>query len=324
MSSPAVSVVVSSYNYGRYVGGALASVRAQTFADFEALVIDDSSSDDSLAAIEPFLADPRFRLVRQRHLGQTRTKNRGLELARAPFIAFLDADDTWAPDKLERQVAKFRAEPGLGVVFTRRTLIDAAGAARPCLAAAPPVGRVVNELFRQNFICFSSALLRAEVAAHVGGFDERLGLAIDYDFWLRAARHYPFGVVDAPLVAYRVGHVNLSRRQFDRLHVALLIMQRFERQYDVPAQLRLAGVSVAEAETFTHLGVISRGYSRHAALGWLLRSLRADPFYGPAWRGLVAATVPDGLRRLVRRVRGSSGAWERLCYSPFNRPESVL
>lgn len=324
MSRPAVSVIVTSYNYGRYVGGALASVRAQTVPDLECIVLDDGSTDDSLAVIEGFLADPRFRLVRQDHCGQPRTKNRGIELARAPYLAFLDADDLWAPDKLERQLARFAARPELGVVFTRRTLIDGEGAPLSCRDRPPPEGRVTNPLFRQNFICFSSAMLRAEVPAHVGRFDERIGLAIDYDFWLRVARHYPFGVVEAPLVAYRVGHVNLSRRQLDRLYVDLLIMRRFERHFDAPAQLDAGTVARAEAETFAHVGVIARGYSRRAALGWFARALRAEPTYRPAWRGLLAAAVPGVARRLARRLRGESGAWERQCHTPFNRPEAIL
>ena len=124
-------------------------------------------------------------------------------------------------------------------------------------------------MFRQNFVCFSSAMLRAGVARHVGGFDESIGLAIDYDFWLRVARHYRFGVVDEPLVAYRVGHVNLSRRQLDRLHVARLIMERFVAHYDTPAVLGKPARVQAEAETFAHLGVIA-GVTRggQASAGW--------------------------------------------------------
>jgi glycosyltransferase involved in cell wall biosynthesis len=324
MTRPVVSVIVTSYNYGRYVGGALASVRDQTLKDVEVIVVDDGSSDDSLSVIEQFLGDPRFRLAREHHRGQGWTKNRGLELVRAPFVAFLDADDLWRPDKLERQLARFRAEERLGVVCTRRTLIDADGRPLPCADAEPPQGWVVNSMFRQNFVCFSSAMLRAEVPARVGGFDERIGLAVDYEFWLRAARHYPFGLVDAPLASYRVGHVNLSRRQLDRLHVALLIMRRFERLFDAPAQLDARVIARAEAETYAHLGLICRGYSRRAALGWLLRSLWADPTCGPTWRGLMAASVPDRVRRLVRRMRGGSGAWEKLCFSTFNRPEAIL
>src|SRR5262245_30453217 len=215
MRTPPVSVVITSYNYGRYVGAALESVREQTVRDIEVIVLDDGSSDDSIDVIERFLGDSRFRLVRQDHRGQSGTKNHGIELARAPFIAFLDADDLWAPDKLERQLARFGSDPELGVVCTGRTLIGPDGSRIPWRDAPRPEGWVVNPMFRQNFVCFSSAMLRAEVPARVGRFDDRIGLAIDYDFWLRASRHYAFGLIDAPLVAYRIGHVNLSRRQLD-------------------------------------------------------------------------------------------------------------
>jgi glycosyltransferase involved in cell wall biosynthesis len=324
MSAPTVSVVVSSYNYGRYIGATLAAVRDQTFADFEVVVVDDGSSDDSVAVVERFLDDRRFRLVRQGHRGLTPTKNHALAEARGSFLAFLDADDIWRPDKLERQLARFRAEPDLGVVFSRRGLIDADGRPLPCRDPAPPEGWVVGPLYRQNFVCFSSALVRAEVPARVGGFDERLGMAIDYDFWLRAARHYRFGVVDAPLVDYRVGHLNVSRRQYQRLHVALFIMRRFERHFDAPARLDAATLARSDAETFAHLGVIARGFSRRTALGWLVRAVRADPGNVAAWRGLAGAVVPTRLRRLLRRLLGRPDDWERLAHSRFNRPEAVL
>src|SRR5207253_564512 len=100
--------------------------------------------------------DHRFRLVRQRHAGQPRTKNRGLAEARAPFVAFLDADDVWAPTKLARQVELFRSDAALGVVATRRILVDADGKPRAADLRRWPRGRVVDAMFRQNFVCFSS------------------------------------------------------------------------------------------------------------------------------------------------------------------------
>ncbi|MFO0809872.1 MAG: glycosyltransferase [Gemmataceae bacterium] len=320
---PRISIIVASYNYGRYIAEALTSVQAQTFADFECIILDDGSTDDSLGVIERFLEDDRFRLICQRHGGQPRAKNRGIELAHGDYLAFLDADDIWEPTKIARQLALFDARPDLGVVFTQRRLIGVNGEARPG-GDNPPPEPGVAAMYRQNFICFSSAMLRAGVPEHVGRFDERIGLAIDYDFWLRVARFYPIACVDEPLVRYRVGHVNLSRRQLDRLHVALLIMERFRRQFDTPAQLGRETVSRAEAETFAHLGVVSRGYSARSAVGWYARSLKAAPFFAEAWRGLASTLTPSVVRRAVRRLRGRDGAWEALCHSPFNRPEAIL
>src|SRR5262245_9458289 len=105
--TPRVSVVIASYNYGRYIAAALDSVRAQTMPDFQAIIVDDGSTDNSLGVIGPFLADSRFELVRQNHQGQPRTKNNGIRLAKTPFIAFLDADDIWSTTKLEKQLSLF-------------------------------------------------------------------------------------------------------------------------------------------------------------------------------------------------------------------------
>lgn len=324
--TPAVTVVVTSFNYGRYVEAALESVRAQTMADFECIIVDDGSTDDSVAVIESFRHDSRIRLVRQQNRGVSNARNVGIELAAAPFVAFLDADDLWRAEKLQRQLDRFETDRSLGVVYTRRTIIDANDGARAALDDVAPEGEVIGPLFRQNFVCFSSGMVRTEAALRVGGFNECLGLAVDYDFWLRLARNYLFGVVDEPLVAYRVGHgVNLSRRQRERYHVARFVMRRFEKHFDPPAAaLTRAEVARAEAETFAHLGVLCRGSSRRFEIGWLLRALRADPRYLPAWRGLLAAVTPADFRRWLRKLRGTRNDWERQCLSGFNRPEAVL
>src|SRR5215208_6407496 len=97
--APAVSVVVATRNYGRYVAGALRSVLGQTWGDLEVVVIDDGSTDDTYQIVEPFRTDPRVRYHRTDGLGQSRAKNLGVQLSRAPLVAFLDGDDEWLPSK---------------------------------------------------------------------------------------------------------------------------------------------------------------------------------------------------------------------------------
>src|SRR5205085_2592711 len=123
-----------------------------------------------------------------------------------------------------------------------------------------------------------------------------------------------------------VGHgVNLSGRQRERYHVARYVMRRFQEKFDAPdAKLAPAEVARAEAETLAHLGVMCRGSSRWMEAGWMLRALRADPWYPAAWRGLFAALTPATLGRCLRRLRGASGDWERQCLSRANRPEAIL
>src|SRR5262249_20149858 len=120
--TPAVSVVVATFNYGRYLAGALDSALAQTTSDLEIIVVDDGSTDETQLVIKPYLENPRIRYHGTDHRGQPAAKNVGVRLARASLVAFLDADDLWLPTKLEKQLALFSADPALAVVYSRRIL----------------------------------------------------------------------------------------------------------------------------------------------------------------------------------------------------------
>ena len=180
------------------------------------IVVDDGSTDDTGAVVAPYLSDDRVRYHRTDHVGQSAAKNLGIRLARGRLIAFLDADDLWLPTKLEKQLALLKTNPALGVVYSRRSLMDESG--RPLEYEQPTLfrGGVLNAMFRNNFICFSSAVVHQRVFKHLGFFEESLALAIDYEFWLRVASSYAFDYVDEPLVQYRTGHASLSRRTEER------------------------------------------------------------------------------------------------------------
>ena len=186
---PTVSVVMAAKNYARFLPAAVESVLAQTVGDWELVIVDDGSTDETPAAVRPYLADQRVRYFRSDRLGQSRAKNLGAGFARGELIAYLDADDAWLPTKLEKQLSLLAANPEVGVCFSRRLLIDEAGTPRPANDPLPPRGRVAGPMFVRNFVCFSTAVVRRSVLDRIGGFDPQWDLAIDFDLWLRAARH---------------------------------------------------------------------------------------------------------------------------------------
>jgi glycosyltransferase involved in cell wall biosynthesis len=300
-SQPGVSVVVATYNYGRYLRGAVDSVLAQTFRDHEIIIVDDGSDDDTAEVIQPYLADARIRYLRTDHLGQPRAKNAGIRLARAPLIAILDADDLWLPAKLERQVALFRADSELGVVYTRRHRIDPDGRGLPYVQPVLYRGDVLEEMFRNNFICHSSVMIRRAVLDRVGLFDESIPLAIDFDLWLRAALHFRFDYVDEPLVKYRTGHANLSRREEERLGIAMGMMRRFLDERGGRARIRPSMIRRAWGEIYCHMGMVVQERSRPAALSWYLRALAQDPAFGETWWALLTLAIPLRVRSVLRR-----------------------
>lgn len=171
-------------------------------------------------------------------------------------------------------------------------------------------------MYRDNFVCFSSSLVRRSVFDRVGTFDERINLAIDYDLWLRASRVCEFDYVDEPLVDYRVGHANLSRRVAERLDTVLAIMERFRTEVDRPAILDPDIAQTALAETYRHRGIVARS-DANRGIYWLLKSLRIRPYDFLTWRALAAASVPSIVRRWRRHLMGAHD-WEA-ALSPARR-----
>ena len=310
---------MANYNYGRYLAAAIESVLAQTVRDWELFVVDDGSTDDSLAVVDPYTADSRVRVVCVNHLGQPGAKNAGIAAARGEFIAFLDADDLWHPEKLHRQLALLADDANVGVVYSRRTLIDENGRDLPYAQPVLHRGDVLSVMFRNNFVCFSSAVVPRQVFEHVGLFDPNIDLAIDYDLWLRAASHYHFDYVDAPLVKYRVGHGNLSRRVGERLKTALLLMRRFLHGYDGAGRIERDAMRQSLAETYCNLGFALRPYTALRSGKWFMRALGQVPGYRPAWRGLLSGAFPPAVRRMLRRGRN----WDAVYSSPENDPRNV-
>lgn len=306
---PTVSVVMAAKNYARFLPAAVASVLAQTAPDWELIILDDGSTDDTPAAARPFLADRRVRYFRADKLGQPRAKNLGIGLARGEFVAFLDADDAWLPAKLEKQLAVFAGQPDVGVVFCRRHLIDEGGNLLPRPASpAPPRGRVLDRMFVQNFVCFSSAVVRRDVFSHVGAFDPEWDLAIDYDLWLRVAARHAFDFVDEELVLYRTGHGNLSKKLADRVATAMSIMHRAESRYDIATAVPADQIAEGYASTCQTIGYVMRPSEPLTATRWCLRALRWPASRVRSVKGLAAS-----LAAAVRGKRSPGSAENATC-----------
>ncbi|HEY8505111.1 MAG TPA: glycosyltransferase family A protein [Gemmataceae bacterium] len=297
---PAVSVIVAARDYGRYLAAALDSVRRQTLGDYECLVVDDGSADDTPRVARPFLADRRFRYVRNEGLGQSRAKSLGVRLTSAPLVAFLDADDVWLPTKLERQWRLFRADPRLGLVHTRRSLIGPGGEHIGRSPHEPQRGAALEKILINNTVCFSSVMVRREVLEHVGLFDPGLDLAIDYDLWLRLTRHYPIDFIDEVLVRYRTGHGNLSKRVTERLAIALSVQRRFlDRRRGRDAVSDFA-YRTAWSSTYRTAGYLGRAAGVWESLRWYLRALAAGQGRRETLRGIAGTLTRAGARLLGR------------------------
>jgi glycosyltransferase involved in cell wall biosynthesis len=204
-SDPTVSVVIPTRNRAEVLTShALPSALAQRDVDVEVVVVDDGSDDDGRRALDR-LTDPRVRVVRHAtREGQSRARNTGIEAARGEWIAFLDDDDLWSPDKLREQLdaaAAAHAE----FVYTGGVMVDEGrgGEVLSGMPLFPPEG-ILERLLRMNAIPAgaSTVIARSTVVREVGGFDENLVQFTDWDLWIRLAAHGRAAVCPAALVAY--------------------------------------------------------------------------------------------------------------------------
>ena len=205
--APAVSIITPAYNAARYIAQTLESVIAQTFADFEAVLVDDGSTDDTAAIVETFAArDSRIRLIRQRNRGIGGARNTAVAHARGRMIALLDSDDLWMPSYLGDQLALLYQNPHLDVLSANALNMGGPLDGTPLRpVSGPPIAEItLLDLIRtEDAVCILS-VFRREVWDKVGGFDAELRGSEDYDFWLRAlAAGFRIAFNPTPLGQYR-------------------------------------------------------------------------------------------------------------------------
>lgn len=217
---PRVTVLLTCFNHVKYLPAAVEGVLAQTFRDYEIIALDDGSSDGTREWLTAHMAGHRT-VFNEKNLGTYGTLNVGLREARGEFIAVLNDDDVWAPDKLASQIALMESDPEIGLCHTDGWFIDGEGARQegsPLGFAFPrtETGDVLLALMYANKIIASAALVRRSCFDELGGFDESYFGSGDWQMWYRIAERYKVGYVDRPLTFYRVHGANASHK-LDRI-----------------------------------------------------------------------------------------------------------
>jgi glycosyltransferase involved in cell wall biosynthesis len=230
MTSQKVSVIIPTYNYGRFVGEAVQSVLAQTFPAYEVIVVDDDSSDNTEEIIAKF--GDKVKYIKQKNGGVGMARNTGVKHSSGDFIAFLDADDIWLPQKLERQIQLFQNDNEIGLVT---------GGMREFGKNGETIAKYQNGQngwCAENILLFesvtigpgSTALIKREVFETVGGFDETKEMhpSEDWEFCYRVARIFKLAYLPELLVEYR-NHGNNGHLQIPRFERAMLLA--FEKTF---------------------------------------------------------------------------------------------
>jgi len=219
---PAVSVIIPTCNRGWVLSQALDSVLAQDFRDFELIVVDDGSTDDTRQILKAYRND--IIVLSQSNRGVSAARNRGIARSDAPLIAFLDSDDLWQPQKLSRQIGFFEAAPEALICQTEEIWVRNGVRVNPGRRHQKFSGMIFEPSLALCLVSPSAVMVRKKLFDIVGLFDDRLPACEDYDLWLRVSCRYPVHLIDEPLIIKRGGHADqLSKAAgLDRYRIAAI------------------------------------------------------------------------------------------------------
>jgi glycosyltransferase involved in cell wall biosynthesis len=314
---PLVSVVVPAYNSAWSLDETLASVCAQTYPDIEVLVVDDGSLDTTAQVAAAWSRrDCRVRLIRKPNGGVASARNRGAREARGVYVAPIDADDLWAPDHVERQVAALEAAgPGAGMAFAHTVFIDRDGRPLPAGSPTPPEPAQPHDadfrglLLRNSVANGSAAVFRRDRMLEAGGYDEGLRAAgaegaEDWKLTLTLAASGRVIYVPAPTVRYRISHSSMSRDPSMMRRSAMMVIDHMRRHGP-----RLTPWTYWHARTLILVWMLPRTLQANQwreALRMFVRAYVLNPLW---WvhaepRKLIRRIGTEGLARLLGFWRG--------------------
>ena len=289
-NNPLVSIITPTFNRADFIDQAINSVLAQTYSNFELLIVDDGSTDNTRNLIEPKLEDSRVHYVYQENQGQSIARNHALARTRGEFVCFLDSDNYWATDKLEKQIEIFRAHPDYDVVYGDIIIIDEAGREVSRKNMQRHSGRIASHMIRDNCVSMNTAMVRSQCFDKLGFMSGKRRVADDYDLWLRFSARFRFLYVPEYFAYYRVMEDQISSDKTRRFDSNWQIINDFRRDFPNAMSEKEfdAGFAAFHARKARYL--TSQG-SKKEALTEMLKALKLGPFRKSSWRSLGAVLL---------------------------------
>lgn len=287
---PLVSVVIPTFNRKCFLGEAIESVLNQSYKNVEMLVVDDGSTDNTSELMVAYASNPQIRYFRQENQGQSVARNLALTHAKGDFICFLDSDNRWLPEKLEKSLRVFAQRPEVGVVYGDIITIDEQGQEVTRQNMTRHSGRITKYLFRDNCVSMNTSMTRRICFDEMGGMEQGRRAADDYELWLRLSVRYEFFYLPEFLAEYRVMADQISSNKDRRFQSNEEIMRNFTKKF--PDALPDAELREGWCRFYTRKGryYASSGRLREA-LGEYRKALSYSLFDRAPWRALARLAV---------------------------------
>lgn len=328
MSAPKVSIIIPTHNRAHLIGQTLESVRRQTFTDYEIVIVDDGSTDNTADVVRELA--PQARYIRQENEGIPRVLNRCILETRGEYVSFLGSDDALAPRAVEKEAALLDANPGVGIVHGAAWLMDEDGRLTHLLKPPFSAGSYVRNgreeiagLLMSNHIVATTVMVRRRCFEEAGLFDLRFGLYEDWNMWTRILKHWDIGYIDEPLAFYRVhqGEAGSIFRKADPREIARFRRMQIDEVLGDPEIAPLHRPLRLRAYARHHRVVAQQAFDQGA--DWYgrwnaLRALAADPLDALGANGRAAAWLfaesfaPGFMLAAGRRLKARGNGPERI------------
>jgi glycosyltransferase involved in cell wall biosynthesis len=296
---PLVSVVIPAYNSAAYTVETVESVLAQTYRDLEVIVVDDGSTDSTREALAPYVG--RVQYIYKDNGGACSARNEGIRHAKGEYLACLDCDDLWLPDKLECSLPVLEQDPEMGFVCTPCYIIGSSGEHLGETRYPFDRDNAYMNLLAENYVLAPTVVMRRSCLDHVGHFDESIFIPADWDLWLRLACRFRVGYVERPLSKYRLAS-NYTLRHADKFVR--------EADYVLEKQLRAAPQLSPRAQDrlrsrlqLTHALLYLKAGNPPGARRVLRRAIAIHPLNWRAYGYLLLAFLGSRVCRLAVALR---------------------
>ena len=322
-NNPLISVVIPTYNCSQFIISAIHSVLDQSYENYEIIIVDDGSTDNTKEVLKPYIEEKKIQYVFQNNLGPSAARNKGIKLSKGEYIAFLDADDLWIPGKLEKQVNFLDNNKNLGLVFSDTSIFDEGGVISDSFlrlkknlwkiptSSDSKNGRVFlrnifEDLIEENFIPTKTVLIRKKCIDELGYFDETLFSVEDRDMWLRIAQTYGVGFINEPLAKKRQHKTNIGSNQQLALESQLRVINKMLEIYPQlpPSNIKLIDRSIRDLHfSIGYMLFCERNLKQ--SRGHFVQSINDGRFDLRRYLYLMATFMPLKLIDLIKRVKTS-------------------
>lgn len=257
-----ITVIIPSYNRESLLPRALKSVLAQTWTNFEVVIVDDGSTDSTEESVKPFLCDKRLKYLKTENHGVSHARNVGIAQAQSQWLAFLDSDDEWLPEKLDRQMSLLSAKPYLNWIHGEEIWVRHGKRVNPMLKHKKRGGDIFADATRLCCVSPSTVILKRELFDQFGLFREDFPVCEDYDLWLKISSCHKIGFVEKPVIKKYGGHDDqLSHRYFAMDYWRILALDSV-----LQTAMSLDKKEMAKEQLLRKTKILLNGYRKHQNL----------------------------------------------------------